>query len=401
MADRSGALITVEEARARLLQAVCPTAAQAVVLGEASGQHLALPVSSPHDHPLFDMSAVDGYAFASGDGPGPLRVVRSLAAGDVSPHALGAGECARIFTGAMVPAGADTVVMQEHVERSGDHVRINGAMPRAGANVRRKGEQVRAGDVLLEAGARLGAAEVGLLASAGVHTVKVHGRPAVGIVRTGGEFADTPDPAPGRIFSSNELMLAAAVKAQQLDASGPVHTPADERDELRHALALCMQASDVVITTGGVSVGEHDLVRSVVEELGAEIRFHGVGQKPGKPMLFATLGNKAVFGLPGNPRAVLVAWHLYVLPFLRAMQGMVHPWPTTGKLSLAQAVRWKGGRTEFRAGLLRDGQVELLPDEGSHMLVGMTVADVLVELPPEGGELPQGAVVRVHHLCRA
>lgn len=393
-------MISVEEARQRIMEAVHRTPTRELGLVHAFGRHLAAQVSASHPHPLFDMSAVDGYALA-GLAHGPWRVVAALQAGDVPPAPLKPGECMRIFTGAMVPSGTEAVVMQEHVRRSEDQITMDASAPKPGANVRRQGEQMEPGDVLLEGGDRLGAAEVGLLASAGLRTVTVREVPLVAIVRTGGEFAEGDEPSPGRIFSSNELMLAAALHAEGIGTSGRIHTPGDERDELRRSLSLALEESDVVVTTGGVSVGEHDLVRSVLEALGARIVLHGVKQKPGKPMLFATYGRKAVFGLPGNPRAVLVAWHLYVLPFLRAMQGDTRPWPKAELLPLAQPLQWKGGRTEFRAGMLRDAQVHLLADEGSHMLAGMTAAEVLVELPFEGGALAQGMNVTVHHLRRS
>lgn len=379
------------------MDAVHCTAVRVVEPLRANGHHLAAKVAAHHPHPLFDMSAVDGYAIGELN-IGSWRVVATLQAGDVPPAPLGPGECMRIYTGAQVPQGTEAVLMQEHVSRQGDRITLAAPGAKQGANVRRRGEQLRKGDAVLDAGMRLGPAGVGLLASGGIHEVQVHERPVVGILRTGGEFTDPRSPAPGRIFSSNEWMLAAALSAEGIGTEGRIHTAKDEMAQLRRSLSLSLEGNDVVISTGGVSVGDHDLVRSVLEELGAQVRFHGVEQKPGKPMLFATQGRKAVFGLPGNPRAVLVAWHLYVRPFLRAMQGDPRPWPKVERLPLAHAVRWKGGRTEFRAATLQDGQVHLLPDEGSHMLAGMVAAEVLVELPMAGGELADAMDVTVHHL---
>jgi molybdopterin molybdotransferase len=159
-----------------------------------------------------------------------------------------------------------------------------------------------------------------------------------------------------------------------------------------------MEGGGLVISTGGVSVGEHDLVAGVLQELGAEVLFHGVRQKPGKPMLAARRDRSLVLALPGNPRAVLVAWHVHVRPLLAAMQGALDPWPISGTLPLAAPVRGKGGRGALRPGQVRNGGVHLLPDEGSHMLLGMCAAGVLVELPDAGGELAAGAAVKVHYL---
>jgi molybdopterin molybdotransferase len=286
------------------------------------------------------------------------------------------------------------------VEREGAQITHSDGKLSRGGNVRRKGEQLRTGDRLLEVGTRLSAAEIGLLASAGVQQVCAHQKPTVSLVRTGGEFTSTTDPEPGRIFSSNELMLAAALKDEGIVTEHRVFTPRDDKPELLRDLQLALDSSDLVITTGGVSVGDHDLVRACLEELGAEVLFHGVRQKPGKPMLAACRGNALVLALPGNPRAVLVGWHLYVRPVIQAMQGAVDSWPRHGTLPLAQGVRWKGGRTEFRAGRLEKGRVHLLADEGSHMLLGLTLADALVELPAEGGTLEAGDEVMVHDMQR-
>lgn len=392
--------ITVQAARERVMGQVRRTATTDRELSAAAGYHLAQAVIAPYDHPLFDMSAVDGYAFAFDTGVNEWCMAGAVAAGDVLENSLRRGECVRIFTGAMLPGGADTVVMQEFVQERDGVITHQDTKLGPGGNVRRKGEQLRAGDELLGAGSCLDPASVGLLATAGVHGVVVHERPTVSIVRTGGEFADPRAPEPGRIFSSNELMLAAALAREGIGTAQRVHAPRDDRDELRGVLMAAVEVSDVVISTGGVSVGEHDLVSGVLKDLGAAIHVHGVRQKPGKPMLFATLGRTAIFGLPGNPRAVLVAWHLYVRPFLRAMQGDPRPWPASERLPLATGLRWKGGRTGFRAGTIRGGQVHPLPDEGSHMLLGMTAAEVLVELPAELGELPAAADVTVHYLPR-
>jgi molybdopterin molybdotransferase len=393
-------MITVDKARAVLLDAVQLTATTTMDLLRAHGHRLAAPVHAPHDHPLFDMSAVDGYAFAFDTDHTSWTVVAGIAAGEVLQQVLAPGECARIFTGAMVPAGADTVVMQEFVEREGACITHTDGKLVRGGNVRRKGEQLCTGDRLLEVGIRLGAAEIGLLASAGVHQVRVHHKPTVSLVRTGGEFTSTTEPEPGRIFSSNELMLGAALLDEGIHTEHRVFTPRDDKPELLRDLRSALDGSDLVITTGGVSVGDHDLVRACLEELDAEVLFHGVRQKPGKPMLAARRGTTLVLALPGNPRAVLVGWHLFVRPVIRAMQGAVDPWPRHEALPLAQGVRWKGGRTEFRAGCVEKGRVHLLADEGSHMLIGLTYADVLVELPAEGGTLQAGDEVMVHDLSR-
>ncbi len=393
-------MITVAEAMALLERAVETTPAHDVLLPESAGHYLASAVHAHYDHPLFDMTAVDGYAFAFAPGTAHWTVVAELQAGDVYPSELGPGECARIFTGAMLPAGADTVVMQEFVQRMGDRITHTDDRLRPGGNVRRKGEQLKVGDHLLQAGSWLGPAEIGLLASAGVLQVRVQARPTVSVLRTGGEFAEGAGPAPGRIFSSNDAMLIAALNAEGINMKDRTFTPNDIREELLRDLSIAMERSDLLISTGGVSVGDHDLVRTCLEELGAEVVFHGVKQKPGKPMLFARKGRTRVFALPGNPRAVLVGWHLYVRPFIKAMQGTQQPWMHHEMLPLDQDVTWNGVRADFRAAVVRNGSVQLLRDEGSHMLAGMVAAEVLVELPLGSNALRKGEAVRVHYLPR-
>lgn len=388
-------MIAVEEAKRIMMAHVPIMRADFVELDDCIGFRLAKDATAPFDHPLFDMSAVDGYAFAHGTGHAAWKVVADIAAGEVCNGVLHPGECARIFTGAMLPQGADTVVMQEFVQRDGDAITHTDDKLRAGSNVRYKGEQVKAGDVLLKAGTRIGPAAVGLLASTGVRKVAVYGEPQVGILRTGGEFVDGSIIPPGRIFSSNDAMLVGALYDEGLHAEAD--TAKDDPRELTEALRVASDF-DVLITTGGVSVGDHDLMRTCLEQLGATIHFHGVAQKPGKPMLFATLGDLPVFALPGNPRAVMVLFWQYVLPFLRAMQGASDPWPKNDVLPITHAVQVKGDRAEFRAARVRNGSVTLLADEGSHMLRTLVEADALAYLPADRHTWQAGDPIEVHHL---
>lgn len=390
-------MITVDEARRLLMGSVPVLAPEVLPLAVASGRYLAKAVTAPHDHPLFDQSAVDGYCFGWAPGVAQWHLVGRTAAGD-APHArLAAGQCLRIFTGAALPAGADTVVMQEHVTLDGDHMTHTDQRLVQGANVRQQGEQLRAGAVVLPAGHRLEAAAVGLLRSVGVDRVALHRTPKVAVVVTGNEFCTPDAPEPGRIFSSNGDMLHAAFRAEGLETS--VHNTPDDREALAKTLGEALESHDLVVTTGGVSVGEMDLVRPVLEEdLGVHILFHKVAQKPGKPMLLGRRQERLVLGLPGNPRAVLVLFWLYVLPVVRALQGAAMPTLRSERLPLAGSLTTKGGRTEFRAAMVRDGQVQLLRDEGSHMLASLVQAEALAEVPPMPGDLHPWSDILVHHL---
>ena len=290
--------------------------------------------------------------------------------------------------------------MQEHAIREASRIQCRNGLPPVGANIRRQGEQFTEGELLARTGERLGPAFIGMIASGGYEEVEVSFKPWVAVVRTGNEFIEEGSPRDGRIFSSNEWMLFAALRKElcEVDDDGAFITADDDAD-IEDAIKQA-SAADVIITTGGVSVGDHDRVKAVLEKMGAEIRFHGVAQKPGKPMLFATLNGKPVFGLPGNPRAVMVLYYEFVLPYLRAMQGATDPWPRTDRVPLAEALTVKGDRAEFRAARVEGGNVRLLPDEGSHMLRSLIDADALAYLPAEKRSWNEGELMEVHYLPR-
>jgi molybdopterin molybdotransferase len=389
-------MITVEEARAIIMRHVPLQGKQRLPLDAAVGHVLAADVVSPVPYPLFDMSAMDGYAV--GGPTGPWRRVGALAAGAHFGGALKADECVRIFTGAQVPTEAYAVLQQEHCTERDGVMHWTGGPFAQGANIRRKAESVQQGDLLLAKGMVLHAAGVGLLASCGLAEVTVHTPPRVSVVRSGGEFIEPSEPSEGRIHSSNEHMLLAATRQAGCVVAGAPLLADDVVDDVRNALLSATRQGDVVITTGGVSVGDHDLLLPALKDLGATIHFHGVAQKPGKPMLFATLNGVPVFALPGNPRAVMVLFWEYVLPFLRAMQGAADPWPRTELLPIAAAITVKGVRTEFRAARVREGHVHLLADEGSHMLRTLVLADAIAYLPPDVRTLLPGDAVEIHYL---
>ena len=387
-------MISVEEAKRVMMAHVPALTPITCTLKNATG-FVCKEVVAPHDHPLFDMSAVDGYAFAFGP-EHEWKVVGGVAAGEVHPGSLKPGACVRIFTGAMVPDGADTVVMQESVERNGDRISHGDAGLKAGSNVRRKGEQLRKGQVIRSAGEPLNAAAKGLLASVGVVEVQVVQPPVVTVLINGNEFVQQGALSPGKIFGSNDVMLEALITEAGVEARVQ-HVP-DEMAALESAITQGCASSHMVITTGGASVGDHDLVRAAVERCGGRIIFHGVAQKPGKPMLFALFGTKPFLGLPGNPRAVMVLFWEYVLPFLRAMRGAKDPWLKSDLLPMANALTAKGDRAEFRAAQVEGGRVTLLADEGSHMLRSLVDADALAYLPASQRSWAVGDAIEVHYL---
>lgn len=390
------ALLTIEEARARVLARVRPLEPEAVAVAEAAGRFAAEDVTARVDLPPFAASAMDGYALRAAETPGSLPVVFRVAAGRPAERALRSGEAMAIATGGAVPEGADAVVRLEVVVEVDNKITVPAPVD-PGANVRPAGGDVRAGDVLLPAGTRLGAAQVGALAAAGVAAVALGRRPRVAVLSTGTELRPPGEAlGPGQIYESNGPMLAAAFAAAgaEVERLGPV---VDDEEEHRAALAHGL-AADVLVSSGGVSVGPHDLVRRILGELGVVEDFWGVAVRPGKPLAFGTRGDTLVFGLPGNPVSALVAVELFVRPALLALQGALEPGPDYELARLASPLRRNPARAELaRARTTRDEEgtlLEPLTGQESHMIARAASADALVLVPPGEGELAAGARVR-------
>jgi molybdopterin molybdotransferase len=387
-------LPSIDEALEGILARVRPLAAERVPISAAHARVLAADGTAVVDLPPFRSSAMDGYAVRSADAPGRLRIAGQSAAGRPSEAPLAPGTAIGISTGAVVPDEADAVVPVEIVQVEGDEVVVPAA--EAGAHVRTAGSDVRAGAVVVAAGTRLGPPQVAALAAAGRAEVDCVRRPRVAIVPTGTELRAPGDRlAPGEIYESNGLLLRAQVET----AGGTVELlppVGDDRAATRAALERALDA-DVLVTSGGVSVGPHDLVRETLAELGAEEVFWRVAVKPGKPVAFAVRGSTLVFGLPGNPVSALVGFELFVRPALRALQGVREPRPPFAPAVLASPVRRSEGRDALvrAATRLVDGRLEVEPLRGqeSHMIVRAAAADALVLVPRGSGELAAGAQV--------
>ena len=338
---------------------------------------------------------MDGYAVRAADLPGSLRVVGESAAGAPFVGTLGPGEAIAISTGAVVPPDADAVAPVEIVVRSDNTVEIDRGIE-VGASIRLPGGDVRAGDVVALAGTRLGPAGIAGLAASGVASVSCSRRPRVAILSTGSELVPPGNPlGPGQIYEANALMLSAALAVAGAEIVSEPAVPDDE-SSLRAALERGL-GYDVLVTSGGVSVGEHDLVREVERKLGVEEVFWRVAIKPGKPLAFGTRGDTLVFGLPGNPVSALVGAELFVKPALRALQGILAPLPHFEPGRLASELRQNPVRDEFVRARTRsdDDAVVLVPLRGqeSHMIASASAADALVHVPRGNGELTAGSVV--------
>jgi molybdopterin molybdotransferase len=389
-------IISLGEAQALVLGRVRPLEAETLPLADAVGRFLAEPARAVVDLPPFRSSAMDGYALRSGETPGRLPVAVRIAAGAPSPRPLEAGEAMGIATGGLVPEGADAVIQHELVVET-DNVLEVGQPVAQGANIREPGRDVAAGSVVADAGTRLGPAQIGALAAAGVAEVVCARRPRVAVLTTGTELREPGSQlAPGEVYEANGVMLAAQLASAGAEVTR-LASVADDEDAHRHALEEGL-GLDVLVTSGGVSVGPHDLVRRIEAELGVEEVFWRVAVRPGKPVSFGVRGQTLVFGLPGNPVSTLVGCELFVRPAVLALQGAADPGPRFSAGRLAQTVSRNPGRDDLlraRTEVTDDGVV-LSPVTGqeSHMIVRAAEADALVLVPRGEGEVPAGSSVR-------
>jgi molybdopterin molybdotransferase len=389
-------LVTIEEALERILERTRLVPEEPLAVSDAVGRVLRRPAMALVDLPPFASSAMDGFAVRAADTPGELPVAYRIAAGSPAAGPLPTTAAAGISTGGAVPPGADSVVPVEAVEDRGSVVVVSEAV-QLGQHVRPRAGDVRRGATVVEAGSRLRAAQIGSLAAVGVDEVVCSARPRVAVVATGSELrAAGSELGPGQIYESNRALLAAL--AARAGAEVEVF-PVVEDDVGAHKAALARGLeADVLVTSGGVSMGEHDLVRSTEEELGVEEVFWGVAVKPGKPLSFGVRGDTLVFGLPGNPVSSLVGALLFVTPALLALQGASDPRPQYLVGRAAAPLGRNAQRDEFlRASRgLTDDAVSLEPIRGqeSHMIARAAAADALVHVPRGDGEIAAGAAVR-------
>jgi len=384
-------LPSIDEALARVLEHVRPLPDEEVAVADAAGRVLAAAAVARVDLPPFASSAMDGYAVRAADTPGALVVAGHSAAGHPSDATLAAGQAIAISTGAVVPDGADAVVPVERTRVAGAAVVVEHVRP--GENVRPRGGDIAAGDAVLPAGAECGPAQLGALAAAGLETVRCARRPRVAVLATGSELRRPGEPlGPGEIYESNTVMLAAQLRRAGADAV--VHDAvADDADAMRAALEQGLEA-DVLLTSGGVSVGEHDLVRGLLAELGAAEVFWRVAVKPGKPVAFSTRGSTLVFGLPGNPVSSFVGFELFVRPALAALQGAVDPRPVFLPGRLEVSLQRNAARDELVRARIGDGGLATpLRGQESHMIARAAHANGLVLVPRGEGELAAGSSV--------
>ncbi len=388
--------LPLAEAQARLLDGVVPLGNETVAVAGAAGRTLAQLLTARRTQPSADLSAMDGYALRLAD-VGPWRVVGESAAGHPFVGQVDHGEAVRISTGALMPAGADAVLLQEDASREGERLALAGTGHSSDAHIRREGFDFRDGEALLAAGTTLGAAQIALALSGGHGTLEVYRRPKVVTFDSGDELS--PDPtqcAPHQIPASNAAMLAALVRPFAADVDTFAAVP-DSLDALVAAFEAA-GAADVIVSSGGASVGDHDMLRPALEAWGARIDFWRVAMRPGKPLLVARRGCQTVVGLPGNPVSSFVTAYLFVLPLLRRLGGAEPSLPQSIAATLAAALPAGGPRTEFVRARLDGDTVTPLGERDSSALRTLALANALIERPIDAPPAAAGTPVPVYRL---
>ena len=396
-------MISVEEARARILAGLSATPVETVGLATAWNRVSAAPVVARLTQPPADVSAMDGYALRAADGGlgARLEVIGAAPAGHPFAGTVGPGQAVRLFTGSVVPAGADGILIQEDATREGDHITVGEAVT-AGRHIRRAGQDFAAGDVVIPAGRRLTSRDIGLAAAANHPWITVHRRPRVAILATGDEIAMPGEPIPsGGIVSSNSHALAALVRAS---GGEPVVLPVavDDRDAIA-AMADQINGLDMLVTTGGASVGDHDLVIESLSRRGLVVDFWKIAMRPGKPLVFGRMGAVPMIGLPGNPVSAIVCSILFLVPALARLSGLPGDPPATVAAHLGAPLAANDQRADhLRATLGRNAAGQMVvtpfPVQDSSMLRRLALADALILRAPHAPALPEGAEVAIIRL---
>ena len=371
-----------------------------VPLREAFGRVLAAPAQAVTDVPAFDQSSMDGYAFHfdSWVNNGRLLVVGEMQAGATDDFPVSGARAVRIFTGAPVPSGADAVVMQEHVALEGQHLVITGSEPQKGDHIRPAGAEIRKGEPALEKGVELGPAALAWLAGAGIAEVMIFPSPRVSVILTGNELQVPGLPLQyGQVYESNSFSLGAALKQMQLEQV-QFSSVNDDPEKTVAAIREALRQSDLILITGGVSVGSYDYVAQALDACGVEIIFHKLKQRPGKPLLFGKKGDQTIFGLPGNPSSVLTCFYEYVYPCIRQQMGVGKPALEARWMALGDDLTKKPGLTHFLKGDCSGGIAKAMQGQESYRMRSFAESNCLICLPEEQDFFEKGSPVEVHLL---
>jgi molybdopterin molybdotransferase len=392
----SNELVSVEQARALIAASVSRVHPVVKEIVHSSGLALAEDIFSPLDIPAFDQSSMDGYAIYAEDIKRPMTVQGIMAAGHAQPEKLERNHAMRIFTGAPLPAGADTIVMQEKVIVHSSGIQITDTQIQKGTHIRKRGSEIKKDELVLKKGTVITAPVTGLLASLGFSSVKVYPPLTIRLMATGNELQMPGQPLKaGQVYESNIFFLQAALKSFA-EYPIPVLYAGDDLEKIQDGLLLALSNSDLIIVTGGVSVGDYDFVRQAADLAGIHCKFHRVKQKPGKPLYLGTKENKIIFGLPGNPASVVSCFYEYVLPAVRFMLHLPQEEPLTAILK--DDFKKVKGLTQFLKAYYADGEVEILEAQESYRLRSFARANCLVVLDENRLDYDKGEMVTVRLL---
>ncbi len=391
-------MISVEEAKKLILDTATPLLPVQLEISEALNQVLAETVFSPIDYPPFDQSAMDGFAVFHSDilGQKAIDIIGEAPAGNPFQGKISEGQTVQIFTGAKIPEGADTVIIQERVSIEKGTIVPDGSPLMRGANIRGKGSQIKIGDIALHKGAVLNPGAIGFLAGLGIPSVSVFPKPKVSIIVTGSELQKPGTKLEnGQIYESNSFALKAALESIDIAATR-VSNIGDDEAVTKSSLAFAIENSDVILVSGGISVGKYDFVGKCLQELEVENIFYKIAQKPGKPMFFGKKEDCLIFALPGNPASALSCFYEYVLPALRIMQGFTEVFPNIKTLPITSDYAKKEGLSLFLKGKTSEGKVKVLEGQESSNIGSFALADCLIYLPADKGRVEKGEMVEVH-----
>jgi len=391
-------MFSVKEAKAILSKHIIQGQTIYTHLEEATGMVLAEDIPSAYDIPFFDNSAMDGYAIAwkDGDKERRLRPETKIRAGELEDFILDENEAIRIFTGAPVPKGADTIIPQEWVKIDGDIFSFDIDKFEKGSNLRKQGAQNKAGDIIALKSSEITPGMVGLLSSVGLHEVRVFSKPTVGIILTGDELEEIGKPLSfGKVYNSNGPVLKTYLKQLGINEI-ELSTALDEPAKLQATIDRFLEKYDVVLISGGISVGDYDFVKGSLEKAGVKELFYKIRQKPGKPLFVGQRENQWVFALPGNPASTLTCFNQYVKPCLLAWMGKQNVWEPTGKFPLVYDFDKKAGITLFLKAKLENGQVHILPGQESFNLISYGTANCIAEIEEETASIEAGTPVSIY-----
>lgn len=387
-------MISVTEARKLIAENCNREKTESRLLSKSQGYVLAKPVFSPVDTPPFHQSAMDGYAFSfeNWDGKSDLEIAGEIQAGSKEVIEIKPLQAARIFTGAALPSATDTVVMQEHVTKNGNQVHINNAQLPKGSNVRSCGSQTKKGELALDKGQLLTPPAISFLAGIGIEKVTVFSQPSISIIVTGKELIQPGNEiTEGKIYESNSFGLTAGLSTLDITPVS-VEIVDDVEEEIVNAITRQLN-SDILILTGGVSVGDYDLVPKTLEKCGVKNIFHKIKQKPGKPFYFGKRNESLVFGLPGNPASALTCFYEYIIPAISGFTKKQHQ--KRIKMPLTIEYKKKAGLTYFLKGKTNDKEVTILNSQESYMMNSFALADCLIELEEEKEQFMENEMVNV------